>query len=574
MDLHTKNTSRSTVANTTTPVKINALENKEFLSETGTAMRGEIIDLRSEEATIKLEDGTILKGKVEGDVHLYIGQKAEFEITQNSQGNLNLKIVEDISKDSSQIFVEKALLQAGLVQNEKNKEVVSLLLKANLSIDKKSILNVLKYAYQSPEASIKDIIFLMKNNIPITEEKLQYIQEYHSGEHRIVKELEGVIQEISTIFEQSDQVLHEVRDQLLSLLTLEGQEGETLGKAVSVGSENGVLEESLLSQVEGNQMQPTTKEEGMEANVSLKQFTQDGNKIGSNPLTSSKLNVQEDIRYQPLASFLTPEERVQMKEMLSSCSMNQTIVSKVEDGTMLVEDIVKELQGFSKELKTANASVGFHQVLRSTGFQKIFQRILEESYTIKPSQLKSEDVVERVFEKLEQDMKEIQQMVKEQVTLKEQPLLEGKTEHLKGNLEFMKTLGELYPYIQLPLRFSQKNVHSDLYVFSKPKGQRSSEEGVSLLLHLDMDQLGPLDIYLKLVHQNLNAKFYVEKDEVKQLFETTMVELEEVLKQKGYQMSVEYASRKTEDDVLNRIMDSEIASEGNLMKRYTFDIRA
>ena len=103
--------------------------------------------------------------------------------------------------------------------------------------------------------------------------------------------------------------------------------------------------------------------------------------------------------------------------------------------------------------------------------------------------------------------------------------------------------------------------------------QKDADE-ISLLLHLDMDSIGPLDIHLKLHQKALKAKFYVQDQEVQELFESTIQELGSALEEKGYHLFPEFYQQEKPSAAFEEMMVQEQVSEGMTMKRYTFDVRA
>lgn len=62
------------------------------------------------------------------------------------------------------------------------------------------------------------------------------------------------------------------------------------------------------------------------------------------------------------------------------------------------------------------------------------------------------------------------------------------------NLNFMKTLNETFPYIQLPIKLQNQNAHADLYVMTRKEALKKNPDNLKVLLHLDMEHLGTLDI--------------------------------------------------------------------------------
>ena len=150
--------------------------------------------------------------------------------------------------------------------------------------------------------------------------------------------------------------------------------------------------------------------------------------------------------------------------------------------------------------------------------------------------------------------------------------LETNMTNTKENLDFMKTLNELFTYVQLPLHMKGKTVHSDLYVYTKKKDLRKNKNAVSALLRLDMDYLGSMDIHVNLHYNQLQTKFYLETEDSIQLVREHIGELEETLLTKGFLVHSEIMKKEKEMDIVEDFIEKETQNSG--LKRYSFDIRA
>jgi len=83
-----------------------------------------------------------------------------------------------------------------------------------------------------------------------------------------------------------------------------------------------------------------------------------------------------------------------------------------------------------------------------------------------------------------------------------------------------------------------QDAHGDLYVYSNGKKKFEPGETVSAILHLDMDNLGPLDVYVKMKENNVKTNFYVADESVLDLIEEHIDMLNERLEKRGYSMQV------------------------------------
>lgn len=146
---------------------------------------------------------------------------------------------------------------------------------------------------------------------------------------------------------------------------------------------------------------------------------------------------------------------------------------------------------------------------------------------------------------------------------------------LKDNVNFMNQMNELYNYVQLPLKMSGNLTKSDLYVYSRKakKGEKQIDEPLTALLHLSMDYLGNMDIYLKLQQGKLSTDFKLEKEEMIDFIGAHIDELNARLIDKGYNVDTKVG--KLEDN--NRTVIDTIKGESpqiTLLSNQSFDARA
>jgi len=147
------------------------------------------------------------------------------------------------------------------------------------------------------------------------------------------------------------------------------------------------------------------------------------------------------------------------------------------------------------------------------------------------------------------------------------------------NVEFLNDLNQSFAFVQLPLKMSEQEAHGDLYVYTKKRNMAQKDGPVTALLHLEMDHLGDMDIYVAMQNQKVSTKFYLESEEMIDFLEGHMDELDSRLMQKGYSMKSELLHKDHKDS--GNVFDELIAdskSRGRapmvMLSRQSFDARA
>ena len=141
--------------------------------------------------------------------------------------------------------------------------------------------------------------------------------------------------------------------------------------------------------------------------------------------------------------------------------------------------------------------------------------------------------------------------------------------NLSNNLDFMNQLNQMFQYVQLPLQMTGQDVHGDLYVYRNKHKKMSEDGSVSAALHLDMENLGPVDVFVKLLDTKVTTNFYVADDAVLDLINDNIHFLNERLKKRGYTMQV---SLKLHDDIDGQ--DAAVDEMLDVAKTTSFDARA
>lgn len=111
--------------------------------------------------------------------------------------------------------------------------------------------------------------------------------------------------------------------------------------------------------------------------------------------------------------------------------------------------------------------------------------------------------------------------------------------NLSQNVDFLQQINQTYAYIQLPLHLRQgEHKTGELFVYTNKKNLARKDGQVSALLHLDMEHLGPLDVYVTLKDTKVSTKFYVQNDAILDYLEANMDVLTERLQKEAMIVNV------------------------------------
>lgn len=264
-----------------------------------------------------------------------------------------------------------------------------------------------------------------------------------------------------------------------------------------------------------------------------------------------------------LSSFLPKEQRLELSSQLKG-KLPNTVLKKLEDGELTAAELLKLLLEQSKNSPNQDSSY-----LSSKAYQEILRQMLLNRFSIKPQDLQDKDSIPKYYEALDRDLSVLEKMQSRSIT---QASFQDTAANIRDNIDFMKTLNQMFPYLQLPMKFSNQNAHAELYVYTKKEQLLRDPSSVSVLLHLDMEQLGSVDIHLSLEKRNLQARFYLPDPISAAVTRENFSLLQRSLSVKGYTLDARAEERRANTSLPHDLLAPE--KENNSMKRYTFDIRA
>ena len=599
----------------------------------GEVIRGEVIDLRSKEVTVRLQDGRIINAKQSDTSTLYIGQKADFYVQETTDSVILLRLVPDGDTNFAENTINKALEAAGLPKTIHTTAIVSTLLKENMPVSKDHIRQFMQLVAQNREASLSTLALLTKHSIPVTKENINQFEAFRNYEHRLTEQITTLSESLTFFVSDSantkDNVAMGLQKQLLSMLaepvqnknqapslandnvtTIGSDSNNVFGTGADISGtgmlstdltlENGktggsaplegMLSEQVAEQLSENSTLPNTTSSSIAAdnltallqkaaiqNSSTETGILSTNVIDSVIVSQNMLPEIESYTFSTLSAFLNKEECSMLSGQLQKlfASMDTSVpqssfsqfMEQLADGTLETSQFFSAVSSFAEQFPhEANA------LFRDTTYQTLFSKALSKHFLLTPKDMQEEQAVANYYERLDAELSAIRHTL-EQAQQNNSAADSAKqiVSNMQDNVQFMNSLNSLFPYVQLPLKFMEQTSHGELYVYTKKRELAQNGSSISVLLHLDMTHLGPIDIHLSLTGKNVAAKFYLEEELSKQVTQSNLPSLSEALAKKGYSLSSEVLTRETKPDPVKEFMQD---TQAPIMKRYTFDIRA
>lgn len=233
------------------------------------------------------------------------------------------------------------------------------------------------------------------------------------------------------------------------------------------------------------------------------------------------------------------------------------------------------LQSVGKALAENRALglAGMQRLFAGKEFGQLLRDAAEQQWLIKPRDLKRAGSVEELYERLSGQMRQLEAAVR-QAGPQHVSVLQTASD-IRGNLEFMNQMNQIYNYVQLPLKMSGQNANGELYVYSNRKKFTDPDAELTAFLHLDLENLGSTDVSVRMQNRQVKTNFYLENDAAYNLLEKHLPILEKRLKNKGYQCQIAVTKEKKDSSFAeNFVKKGQTQTSGKTLRRYSFDVRA
>lgn len=503
----------------------------------GQTLRGEVVSREGNNAQIRLLQDVLVDAKVDADIRLELGQNITFQVKNNGQ-TLNLSPL--FTNMATEGTVLKALDMASLPVNENTVAMTKQLMDAGLPIDKNTLQQIWHESNAFPDAEILDLVNLHKVELPVTEENITQMASYRNLTHQLTAGIaetgESLTNMLQGLVESGDiEQAATIYSEVLELLAFEDAAGETV---------------TGQQQTEGPLPEP-----GVDVTVT--------------PEEAEQMPVQPSAT----APEAVPGQKTIIEEPTETAPDNgQTI--KENPGAEKTQE-APQLQNLQKLLKQGLETKDIpllRSILHNSKVAELPEKLLADRWSIKPEDVESPEKVEELYQKLGKQLKGLSNLLEENGQ-RGSSAYQNVT-NLSQNVDFLQQINQTYAYIQLPLHLRQgEHKTGELFVYTNKKNLAKKDGQVSALLHLDMEHLGPLDVYVALKDTKVSTKFYVQNDAILDYLEANMDVLTERLQKRGYDCKCE-TTLHTELQQTAQAMTPLLKTEGSVpVAQYAFDVR-
>ena len=580
----------------------------------GSVFEGTVSSVKNGKVTLALSDGQTITARLSGKVPLSQGTPMFFQVKSNDGATIEIKPYTGAGSGGNPILTN-ALTEGTVPVTERNLAMVDAMMKEQMPIDKQSLLNMARIANMNPGVDITTVVNMTKLGIPVSPEMAAQFENYMTDEHAILQEMDQAMNELADLAGSSDltpnqavQMNHKILSILLpeqtaagALVNTEGQietggqttaEGQILtggqttaeGQIVTGGqttAEGQILTDGRLGAEEptvngeqtttaGQAVREGTGGQALGEVLSEQQFSSLGRLLQNIPSLVESTKLFPEAMEQDIFIDTLEDESVAQNLMTEDAAWKAVDGKTALDKNLTVSDFLRTVSQILSE-NNGTASQNIQKLLGSDAYKSLLRNVMEQQWLIRPEELKQEKKISQLYEKLEQQMRQVEDALKEAGVTKTR--FPETAAEVRGNIEFMNQLNQAYTYVQVPLKMSGQNANGELYVYTNKKNLRDPDAELSAFLHLDLEHLGSTDVSVKMQHRNVKTNFYMADDASYDLVEKYLPILEQKLKDKGYQCTITMTKEEKKVSFGDDFLRKDMPQTGTL-HRYSFDVRA
>ena len=579
----------------------------------GSVFEGTVSSVKNGKVTLALSDGQTITARLSGKVPLSQGTPMFFQVKSNDGVTIEIKPYTGAGSGGNPILTN-ALTEGTVPVTERNLAMVDAMMKEQMPIDKQSLLNMARIANMNPGVNITTVVSMTKLGIPVSPEMAAQFENYMTDEHAILQEMDQAMNELADLAgsknltpDQAVQMNQKIVTILLPEQTVTGAqvnaEGQiaagqnvtdgqtTVAGQIVTGRETAAEEqfaagqaaqERADTQAVPGQNQETVLEakiQNSSTNVgsqalgdvlSEQQFSSLGRLLQNIPSLVESTKLFPEAMEQDIFIDTLEDESVAQNLMTEGAAWEAADGKTALDKNLTVSDFLRTVSQILSE-NNGMASQSIQKLFGSDAYKSLLRNVMEQQWLIQPEALKQEKKISQLYEKLEQQMRQVEDALKEAGVTKTR--FPETAAEVRGNIEFMNQLNQAYTYVQVPLKMSGQNANGELYVYTNKKNLRDPDAELSAFFFFFLEHLGSTDVSVKMQHRNVKTNFYMADDASYDLVEKYLPILEQKLKDKGYQCTITMTKEEKKVSFGDDFLRKDMPQTGTL-HRYSFDVRA
>ncbi len=602
--------------------------------EAGQVFEGTVNQIKGNNVILGLSSGQNITATLAKDILLEQGQSVFFQVKSNDGQTIQIKPISNNAMNNPTLL--NALDSANLAVTERNVNMVNNMMKEQMPIDSSSLNNMARLVSANSDVNVSTIIQMTKAGIEVTPQMAAQFENYQANQSSVINMLSELSSSIPEMLASDElnyteatalnkEIVNILTGETVSpsdssaetdliamqakngsgepILTSENMENVTVKSGADTGkmaaqnnaniSNNANVTQnvsgatidkgidSFINQVNNNPNDVTASQNNQAVNNNPNNtgnINPDSNNTVLDISNPANLNISYDRDSFPMNSIghtLTEDQYKALNEMIKNDTgfLNNNSKFIDENGNLNPKANVSEFMKSFAEY-TSNVDVSKHvikNIFGSDSYKSLIDNMAREQWTLDPADVAKGDPVKRLYEKLELSMRQIEQATASMEKAGSQ--VTKATTEIRSNIDFMNQVNQNFTYVQLPIRMSNQNTNTELFVY-RNKMSKSEDDEISAFLHFDMDHLGSTDISVKLHNRNVDTKFYMEDDRSYELIMNNIDILRKKIENKGYNCNINVENEGNPKNLVKDFLTHDTKGTTTPVSRYSFDVRA
>ncbi len=530
----------------------------------GQTIQGTVVSRDGTSVQIALRQDMMISARIDQSINLVLGQNMSFEVKANSGSVLSLSPL--YANMANEATIMRALNAAGLPETANNIEMVAVMMEEGMPIDKESLGNISRLLMEFPTQNPASLIQMTRLGIPVTESNIEQFEIYQNANHQLLGSAETIMSELPNIFhellgEGKVSQAYAFYENVLDIFTGGGAEGELLQK----GDGNAALSGGIIETADGSVVVKDAQAAAAEIKNASGEAVLDMVGASKNEGVAGANSEQTPV--------LTDKQWNALGNMLKELGIDENTAEQIKNGEMTSKEALALIRGLIPKAGASEQHARMmERILDGKEFESLLKSEIGKQWLIEPKNVADPHKVEQLYERIREQSARLQEAL--QTSGKGDVPLAKSVQNIQSNVDFMNQMNHMFTYVQLPLKMIGNNAHGDLYVYTNKKNLAAKDGNVSALLHLDMEHLGALDVYVTMQQNKVNTNFTLQDESALDLIEQHISLLDERLAKRGYNLKAQFYVKEEEQD--DSIMNIILKHEKNIsvLSRTSFDMRA
>lgn len=582
----------------------------------GNIFEGTVNGVKGGRVTLALGNGQLITARLEGKVDIRPGSSMFFQVKSNDGTTVSIRPYTGPGNASNPILTN-ALTAAQVPVTERTLMMVDAMMQEQMPISRQSVLNMAKILTANPQTNVQTLVQMTKLGLPVTEEMASQFERYLTDRHALFDEMELLVSHLTealageeltpgdaaALFDRladiflQEETAAQKPDGMPAEMPEEAHQpdGSAAGGAGDTAGANRLAASDLLTGEPAGSagVQTDPSETGVQTGLLAGEEEAAKGLLPGNggAAIGSLLSAEQQaalaralysipaLAGNPNLFSVTDPEAVYvdtMSEGAEAAGGNAEAGNGMET-VMLRENLTAE--EFVSALKNALAESGrdglsgLQKLFGSREFQTVFRGMIERQWLLTPEDLRKENKISDLYERLDRQVRQMEAAIKLTGGTGQSSFLQAAAD-VRGNLEFMNQMNQIYNYVQLPLKLSGQHANGELYVYTNKKNLRDPDAELSAFLHLDLDNLGSTDVSVRMKNRQVKANFYMDDDASYDMIRQHLPILEKRIIKKGYHCQITITNEKKNVSFKENFVKHGRSVPSGGLHRYSFDVRA